>query len=78
MPITVANDVTITYNRKLHDQIKVRIEYKDMIPAPIKKGQEVGKVFVEIPGIEQQTTPLYAANDVQELNFVEKFFRMLF
>ncbi len=78
VPITVANDVTITYNRKLHDQIKVRIEYKDMIPAPIKKGQEVGKVFVEIPGIEQQTTPLYAANDVQELNFVEKFFRMLF
>ncbi|BEP32881.1 MAG: hypothetical protein WBIAU2_11080 [Wolbachia endosymbiont of Drosophila biauraria] len=78
VPITVANDVTITYNRKLHDQIKVRIEYKDMIPAPIKKGREVGKVFVEIPGIEQQTTPLYAANDVQELNFVEKFFRMLF
>lgn len=33
----------------------------------------MGKVFVEIPGIEQQTTPLYAANDVQELNFVEKF-----
>ncbi|AAW70879.1 D-alanyl-D-alanine carboxypeptidase [Wolbachia endosymbiont strain TRS of Brugia malayi] len=75
---TVANDVTITYNRNLRDKIKVRVEYKDMIPAPIKKGQEVGKIFIEIPGIEQQTIPLYAVNDVQELNYVEKFFRILF
>ncbi|BAO99636.1 D-alanyl-D-alanine carboxypeptidase [Wolbachia endosymbiont of Cimex lectularius] len=78
VPITVANDVTITYSRNLHDKIKVRVEYKDMIPAPIKKGQEVGKVFIEIPGVEQQIVPLYAVNDVQELNYIEKFFRMLF
>ncbi|OWZ25348.1 D-alanyl-D-alanine carboxypeptidase family protein [Wolbachia endosymbiont of Wuchereria bancrofti] len=75
---TVANDVTITYNRNLRGKIKVRVEYKDMIPAPIKKGQEVGKIFIEIPGVEQQTIPLYAVNDVQELNYVEKFFRILF
>ncbi|QOD38047.1 D-alanyl-D-alanine carboxypeptidase family protein [Candidatus Wolbachia massiliensis] len=78
VPVTVANDVTITYNRNVHDKIKVRVEYKDMIPAPIKKGQEVGKILIEIPGIEQQTTPLYAASDVQELSYVAKFFRMLF
>ncbi|WP_353477714.1 D-alanyl-D-alanine carboxypeptidase family protein [Wolbachia pipientis] len=78
VPVTVANDVTITYNRNLHGKIKVHVEYKDMIPAPIKKGQEVGKIFIEIPGVEQQTEPLYAVNDVQELNYVEKFFRMLF
>ncbi|WP_025264000.1 D-alanyl-D-alanine carboxypeptidase family protein [Wolbachia endosymbiont of Onchocerca volvulus] len=78
VPITVARDVIITYSRNLHDKIKVHIEYKDMIPAPIKKGQEVGKIFIKIPGIEQQTTPLYTVNDVQELNYIEKFFRILF
>ncbi|WP_168456297.1 D-alanyl-D-alanine carboxypeptidase family protein [Wolbachia endosymbiont of Ctenocephalides felis wCfeJ] len=78
VPVTVANDVIITYSRHLHDKIKVHVEYKDMIPAPIKKGQEVGKVFIEIPGTEQQSAPLYAVNDVQELNYIEKFFRMLF
>ncbi|MDD9331979.1 MAG: hypothetical protein PV340_05205 [Wolbachia sp.] len=28
VPITVENDVVITYNRSLHDKIKARIEYK--------------------------------------------------
>lgn len=78
VPVIVANDVTITYNRRLHDKIKVRIEYKDMVPAPIKKGQEVGKIFVEIPGTEQQTIPVYAASDVQELSYIKKIFRKLF
>ncbi|MGL9719115.1 MAG: D-alanyl-D-alanine carboxypeptidase family protein [Wolbachia sp.] len=78
VPVTVANDIIITYSRNLHDKIKVHVEYKDMIPAPIKKGQEVGKVFIEIPGAEQQIAPLYATNGVQELNYLEKFFRMLF
>ncbi|WCR53192.1 MAG: D-alanyl-D-alanine carboxypeptidase DacA [Wolbachia endosymbiont of Ctenocephalides orientis wCori] len=78
IPVTVANDVTITYNRNLHDKIKVRIEYQDVIPAPIKKGQELGKIFIEIPGVKQQSIPVYAMNDVKELSYIEKFFRRLF
>ncbi|WP_168464419.1 D-alanyl-D-alanine carboxypeptidase family protein [Wolbachia endosymbiont of Ctenocephalides felis wCfeT] len=78
VPVTVASDVNITYNRSLHDQVKVRIEYQDRIAAPIKKGQEVGKIYIEIPGTEQQTVPLYVMNDVPELNYIEKFFRVLF
>ncbi|APR98909.1 D-alanyl-D-alanine carboxypeptidase family protein [Wolbachia endosymbiont of Folsomia candida] len=78
IPVTVASDLIITYNRSLHDKIKVRIEYEDMISAPIKKGQEVGKIYVEVPGVKQQAISLYTMHDVQELNYVEKFFRMLF
>ncbi|QKX01688.1 D-alanyl-D-alanine carboxypeptidase [Wolbachia endosymbiont of Cruorifilaria tuberocauda] len=78
VPVTVANDVVITYNHNLYDQIKVHIEYRDMVLAPIKKGQEMGKIFIQIPGIKQRTVPLYAVNDVQELNYIEKFFRILF
>ncbi|MDG7056221.1 MAG: D-alanyl-D-alanine carboxypeptidase [Wolbachia endosymbiont of Meromenopon meropis] len=78
VPITVIKDVTITYKRNLHNKIRVRIEHKDMIPAPIKKGQEVGKILIEIPGIKKQTVPLYAASDVQKLNYIERFFRKLF
>ncbi|WFW29475.1 MAG: D-alanyl-D-alanine carboxypeptidase [Wolbachia endosymbiont of Menacanthus eurysternus] len=77
VPIKVANDVVITYNRHLHNKIKVYLKYEDMIPAPIEKGQEVGKVFIEIPGVERQTIPLYTVNGVQELNYVRKVFRML-
>jgi D-alanyl-D-alanine carboxypeptidase (penicillin-binding protein 5/6) len=77
LPITVENDLVITYNRILHNKIKVQIEYTNMIPAPIKKGQEVGKVFVEIPGVERKAIPLYAMKDVKELSYIEKFFRIL-
>ncbi|WP_253299928.1 D-alanyl-D-alanine carboxypeptidase family protein [Wolbachia endosymbiont of Chironomus riparius] len=78
LPITVKNDVVITYNRNLYDKVKVRIEYTNMIPAPIKKDQEVGKLHVEISGTERKIIPLYAMNDVKELNYIEKLFRVLF
>ncbi|MCV3769237.1 MAG: D-alanyl-D-alanine carboxypeptidase [Wolbachia pipientis] len=76
--VTVANDVIITYSRNLRDKVKVYIEYKDMIVAPIKKGQEVGKIFIKIPGMKQKTMSLYAVNDVHKLSYVEKIFRVLF
>lgn len=78
VPVTVKDDVVITYNRRLHDKIKVHIKYINMIPAPIKKDQEVGKIHIEIPNASEQTIPLYAMNDVKELGYIQKFFRMLF
>ena len=77
VPVTVKNDVIITYNRSLYDKIKVNIEYTNMIPAPIKRDQEVGKIYIEMPEAQKQTIPLYAMNDVKELSYIEKFFRML-
>lgn len=38
----------------------------------------MGKIFVEIPGTEQQTIPVYAANDVQELSYIKKFLESYF
>lgn len=37
----------------------------------------MGKILIQISGIKQQTVPLYAVNDVQELSYTEKFFRIL-
>lgn len=78
VPMTVKNDVVITYNRSLHDKIKVYIKHFNMIPAPIKKGQEVGKIHIEIPDAEEKIISLYAMNDVRELNYIAKLFRILF
>ncbi len=74
--MTVKDDLVITYNNKLCN--KIRIEYKDMIPAPIKKDQEIGKIYIKIPGITEKIIPLYAIRDVRKLNNLEKFLRILF
>ncbi|MDN5248234.1 MAG: D-alanyl-D-alanine carboxypeptidase family protein [Wolbachia endosymbiont of Tyrophagus putrescentiae] len=78
VPVTVKNDVVISYNRSMRDKVKVRIEYMNMVPAPIKKGQQIGKVIIEMPDIKEQIIPLYTMNDVEEQNYMEKLFRMLF
>ncbi|MBV0899913.1 MAG: D-alanyl-D-alanine carboxypeptidase [Wolbachia endosymbiont of Fragariocoptes setiger] len=78
VPITVENDVIITYNRSLEKKVKIWIEYVDVIPAPIKKGLEIGKMFIQIPDFKEKVIPLYAMHDVKALNPIEKFFRMLF
>ncbi|OEY86787.1 D-alanyl-D-alanine carboxypeptidase [Wolbachia pipientis] len=74
--ITVKDDIVITYNSRLCNKIK--IEYKDMVPAPIKKGQEIGKIYIKIPGATEKVIPLYTVSDVRELNNLEKFLRILF
>ena len=78
VPITVKNDVIITYNRNLENKVKVWIEYVDVIPAPIKKGLEVGKIFIQIPDLKEKVIPLYIMHDVKALNPIEKFFKTLF
>ncbi|VVC34938.1 P-loop containing nucleoside triphosphate hydrolase,Flagellum site-determining protein YlxH/ Fe-S [Cinara cedri] len=42
---------------------KVYIKHLNMIPAPIKKGQEVGKIHIKISGAEEKIISLYAMND---------------
>jgi serine-type D-Ala-D-Ala carboxypeptidase (penicillin-binding protein 5/6) len=74
--LTVKDDVIVTYNSRLCNKIK--IEYKDMIPAPITKGQEIGKLYIQRPGIIGRIIPLYAISEVRKLNSFERLLRILF
>ena len=48
--------------------IKSLIEFEKPISAPIKLGEEVGKLIIDIPGKSKKIIPLVAENDVNNIN----------
>jgi D-alanyl-D-alanine carboxypeptidase (penicillin-binding protein 5/6) len=48
--------------------MKVTIEYDRPIPAPIQKGETVGKVVMTAPDVTPSEAPLIAATSVERMN----------
>lgn len=68
--LTVANDVIVTLPRRSRRDMKVTVNYDDPVPAPIKKGDAIGKVTIATPGADTVERPLYAATDVQSIGTI--------
>ena len=49
MPLTVDKDLVVTLPRKSRKDMKVSVDYNQPVPAPVEKGQPVGKVVVTAP-----------------------------
>ncbi len=69
VPLSIAKDVLITLPRTARHDMKVTVSFNGPLPAPIKKGTEVGVVTVTAPGIQPVQFPLQAAADVERLGF---------
>ncbi len=52
-------------------KIDAKIEMNEYIEAPVKKGDTVGKIIYTINGEIIGETPLYCADDVQKITFLE-------
>lgn len=68
--LVIDQDVMVTLPRKSRRDMKVTVQYDGPIPAPIKKGQELAKVVISAPDVEDRVFPLYAAEDAGRLGFV--------
>ncbi|PKU23210.1 D-alanyl-D-alanine carboxypeptidase family protein [Telmatospirillum siberiense] len=69
VPLTVAKDVLITLPRTARHDMKVSANFNGPLPAPVKKGTEVGVVTITAPGIQPVQVPLLAGADVERLGF---------
>jgi D-alanyl-D-alanine carboxypeptidase (penicillin-binding protein 5/6) len=69
VPLVLDQDVTITVPRGAARQAKVTVQYTGPIPAPIAKGQEIGKLVVTVPDRDPITAPLKAGEAVDRLGF---------
>jgi D-alanyl-D-alanine carboxypeptidase (penicillin-binding protein 5/6) len=69
VPLVLEKDLTVTVPRGAARQAKVTAQYNGPIPAPIEKGQEVGKLVVAIPGQDPIEAPLVAGESVGRLGF---------
>ena len=68
VPLTVSKDFVVILPRKARKDMKVTIEYDRPIPAPIQKGEPVGKVVMTAPDVTPAEAPLIAASSVERMN----------
>jgi D-alanyl-D-alanine carboxypeptidase (penicillin-binding protein 5/6) len=67
VPLTVTRDLVVTLSRAARHDMKVTVDYKSPVPAPIVKGETIGKLVVSAPGLEPKEVPLVAAADVARM-----------
>jgi len=70
VPLTVAKDLVVTLPRRARTGMKVTVQYDSPLPAPITKGETVGKIVITAPGTAPIEAPLTAAADVPRMNAV--------
>jgi D-alanyl-D-alanine carboxypeptidase (penicillin-binding protein 5/6) len=65
--LTLTEDATVSVLRRYRKDMKVSVNYTNPIPAPVRKGQKVGKLVVTVPEMQPQEFDLVAAEDVERL-----------
>jgi D-alanyl-D-alanine carboxypeptidase (penicillin-binding protein 5/6) len=65
--LTVAKDLVVTVPRKSRKNMKVTVAYDQPVAAPIRKGQQFGKIVVAVPDLQLVEAPLVAATDVDRM-----------
>ena len=77
VPAITKDDVFITLSKKDSRNLKVILDYKGPIKAPIKKDQEIGKINLYNKTVLIKSIPLYAAKNINKINFLKSFFTSL-
>ena len=67
VPLAVSKDLVVTMPRKSRKDMKVSVAYDDPVPAPIKKGDQIGKVVVAAPDMVTVEAPLFASANVDRM-----------
>jgi D-alanyl-D-alanine carboxypeptidase (penicillin-binding protein 5/6) len=70
VPLTVAKDLLLTLPRNARNDLKVTAQYDAPIPAPIRKGEILGKLVVNAPQMPSIEQPLIAAADVARMGAI--------
>jgi serine-type D-Ala-D-Ala carboxypeptidase (penicillin-binding protein 5/6) len=70
VPLTVSKDLVVTLPRRARTGMKVTVQYDSPLPAPITKGETVGKIVITAPGTDPIEAPLTAAAEVPRMNAV--------
>lgn len=69
VPFTVESDLLVTLRRSEREKIVAKAVYQGPIAAPIVKGQQVGELLIDFPGMPQSKAKIVAAKDVSDLDF---------
>jgi D-alanyl-D-alanine carboxypeptidase (penicillin-binding protein 5/6) len=74
LTLTVAEDITVTIPRVVHNDLKVQAVFDAPLIAPIEKGQHVGVLKISVPRVKEFSVPLLAAENVEHLGLISSTF----
>jgi D-alanyl-D-alanine carboxypeptidase (penicillin-binding protein 5/6) len=63
-------DIVVTLPRRARPQLRVTAVYDQPVRAPLRQGQEIGRLIVNAPGIDPADLPLVAGADVERLGAI--------
>ena len=67
--MALANEVRLTIPRGRSGELRANVHLNEVIKAPIKSGEPLGSLTLELDGKVVSTQPLLAINSVEEANF---------
>jgi D-alanyl-D-alanine carboxypeptidase (penicillin-binding protein 5/6) len=70
LPLVVQQPLEVTLPRLARANMNVKAVMQSPVPAPIRKGQMIGKIVISAPGVATIERPLYAGADVGELGLL--------
>ena len=70
VPLLIQHDLVLTLPKKARKNLKVSVVFQQPAPAPIKKGEKLGILKVEVPGKENLKVPLFSGIDVHRLGMI--------
>lgn len=70
--IVVPEDLHLTYPRGARDELEASIEVEPVIRAPLTQGQELGRLVVSYDGEELLSSPVVAAEAVEQGGFFRR------
>jgi len=69
LPLVTSAPVKVTIPSAVRNDLKVEIRYKSPLVAPIRAGDHVGTLVVEVPRVDTLEIPLLAADNIEPLGF---------
>ncbi|MBR0653761.1 D-alanyl-D-alanine carboxypeptidase [Roseomonas arctica] len=72
VPLVGGRDVVLSLPRNWRSRLQVRLRYDAPLPAPVARGQEIGRMEVAGQGVPAMQVPLIAGADVGRLNLFSR------
>jgi D-alanyl-D-alanine carboxypeptidase (penicillin-binding protein 5/6) len=77
VPLVGGHDLVLTMPRSWRQTAKISVQYQAPIPAPINRGDVVGKLTVTGDGVPEMSMPLLAGADVPRLSLPSRSLAVL-
>jgi D-alanyl-D-alanine carboxypeptidase (penicillin-binding protein 5/6) len=72
VPLVAGRDLVLTLPRQWRRNLQAKVRYDAPVPAPIARGQELGKLVVSGQGVPEMQVPLIAGADVDRLGLLPR------